>query len=204
MRKKSRIIDIGLILLILLLGGFLVSRLRVFIKSMQEENNPSITAITQTDAAEAEPTDEVIENYSRQLGIAAPDFSLETMDGEMVALSDYLGMPVMINFWATWCPPCTAEMPLIDEFAELYVDELVVLAVNAGEKEADVRDFSEAYDFHMTFLLDPANSTAAKYYVFGYPSSVFVDDAGLLQAMHVGELDDNLLSDYLNEIGVGK
>ena len=204
MRKKSWIIDISLLVLIIVLGVFLYTQLKENRETIQPENTSMAAEATQTTVEDNGPTDEIVVNYSRQLGQSAPDFTLMDLDGNTVALSDFLGMPVMINFWASWCPPCTAEMPLIDEFAVQYADELVVLAVNVGEQEFDVRAFLNENKFHLMFLLDPSNSVAEKYYVFGYPASMFIDEEGLLQGMHIGELDESKLMAYLREIGVGK
>jgi peroxiredoxin len=202
--KKSWLIDAGLIILIILSGVFLYNRLKEYQQSMQQEEPIAMDSTTQLSTEAVESTEEIAVNYSRQLGVPAPDFTLKNVDGEFVSLSDYLGTPVMINFWTTWCLSCTTEMPLIDEYAKVYADELVVLAVNAGEQKEDVRDFIEAEDFHMVFLMDPSNSVEAKYFVYGYPASIFIDDEGLLQAIHFGELDEDGLIGYLGKIGVGK
>ena len=204
MRKKSWIIDISLLILIIVLGIFLYNRLKENKETIQPENTSIATAAMQTPLEDDEPTNEIVVNYSRQLGLSAPDFTLMDLDGNPVALSDFLGVPVMINFWASWCPPCTAEMPLIDEFAVQFADDLVVLAVNVGEQEFDVRAFLNENEFHLLFLLDPSNSTAEKYYVYGYPASMFIDEEGLLQGMHIGELDESKLRAYFREIGVGQ
>jgi len=203
-QKKSLFINAGLVVLIILLGVFLYKQMDTYKQSMGQEEISSTGLMAQSPTDVPEMTDEVVENYSRRLGVTAPDFSLKSLDGEEVSLSDYLGTPVMINFWATWCPPCTAEMPLIDEFAEVYAGELVVLAVNAGEEKADVQEFIGAEEFHMVFLLDSSNAAAEKYFVYGYPASMFIDEEGLLQAIHIGELDEDGLAAYLSEIGVGK
>jgi len=122
----------------------------------------------------------------------------------MVTLSEYLGTPVMINFWATWCQPCKAEMPIIQQFIEGYPGEFTVLAVDVGEKVEVVREFVRENDFDFLFLPDLSNSTAYTYGISGYPTSVFIDKDGLLNAMHIGELNKDLLTAYLREIGVGE
>lgn len=134
----------------------------------------------------------------------APEFTLQKLDGEWVALSDFRGKAVLINFWATWCPPCREEMPLIQAVAEQYPQDLVILAINAGEHEDDVRRYVEAHDFDMVFLLDPENSAATAYTVRGFPTSFFVDTEGVLQGTYIGELDETLLTAYLGKIGIGE
>lgn len=204
MRKRTWYIDAGLIVLIILLSVFLYTLLKEYTRYIQQEETLSMESATQIPTETLEPTDEIVENYSRKLGVTAPDFSLKDLDGGEVSLSDFLGTPIMINFWTTRCSPCSEEMLLIDEYAELFEGELVVLAVNAGEQEVEVREFIGVEDFHMVFLLDPSNSVSAKYSVSGYPASMFIDKEGLLQAIRIGELDEDGLTAYLGEIGVGK
>jgi thiol-disulfide isomerase/thioredoxin len=134
----------------------------------------------------------------------APDFSLESLNGDSVSLSDYRGKAVMINFWATWCPPCRAEMPLIQDFADQFADELVVLAVNAGEHRGDVAYFVEEHGFDLVFLLDPENSVATLFNVRGFPTTLFIDQQGVLQATFIGEMDEAILSTHLEKIGLGE
>ena len=77
-----------------------------------------------------------------QVGNLAPDFQLDNLDGKPVALSDLKGKPVLLNFWATWCPPCRDEMPYIQEIYDEWSDEgLVVLAINYGESASRVKEF---------------------------------------------------------------
>jgi thiol-disulfide isomerase/thioredoxin len=156
-----------------------------------------------TDEPADEPTDEPAVEQAADPPLA-PKFSLTNLEGETVTLLDYLGTPVMINFWATWFPPCRAEMPVIQQFQDDFEGEFVVLAVNGGETEAEVRGFMEANDFTLTFLLDPENSVAQQYGIRGFPTSIFVDSEGYLQAYHIGEVDEDLLTRYLALIGVGE
>jgi thiol-disulfide isomerase/thioredoxin len=133
----------------------------------------------------------------------ALDFSLESLEDRNISLSDFKGTPVMVNFWATWCPPCRAEMPLIQSYAEANRDEVVILAVNAGEDKATVESFATAQDLDdLVFLLDPDNSVASLYRIPGFPTSLFIDAEGMLTAAHIGELNEDLLIQYLAKIGV--
>jgi thiol-disulfide isomerase/thioredoxin len=144
----------------------------------------------------------VISNESSQEG--GEELSWISLEGETLSLSDFEGIPLLLNFWATWCPPCLAEMPLIQDYADQYQDQLVVLAINAGEDEAVVRDFVTQQNLELTFLLDPSNSAAKHYRVYGFPTSLFFDEDGVLQSTHIGELNDVLLEKYLLKIGIGE
>jgi len=157
------------------------------------QNNPQ-EEMTQT-PLEQEPTE-----FDAEPALA---FNLVNLDGESVALSDFLGNAVMVNFWATWCPPCRAEIPLIQEYAAANQGQLVVLAINAREENHTVQNFVDSQNFEdVNFLLDPTNSVADLYRVPGLPTSLFIDAEGLLQGIHIGELDEDLLTTYLAGIGV--
>lgn len=123
-------------------------------------------------------------------GRAAPDFELQNLDGETVALSDYLGSPVLLNFWATWCSPCCYEMPFIQA---VYEDPawdgvgLVILAVNLGESQATVAAFMEENGYDFTALLDSSGDVGTvKYNVRSIPTSLFIDENGIIQYIDVG------------------
>lgn len=132
----------------------------------------------------------------------APDFQLTNLNEEDVSLSEFQGKAVIVNFWAIWCPPCRAELPLIQEHADQYSDQLVVLAVNAGEEKSNVKHFVETFDYDLVFLLDPDSHAANLYQVRGLPTTIFVDQEGVWRATHIGELNQPLLSNYLMKIGV--
>lgn len=120
-------------------------------------------------------------------GKPAPTFTSPSLAGSEIALADYAGDVIVVNFWATWCPPCKAEMPGINAFYEAYQDEgLVVLAVNAKENEATVRPFIEASGFSFPVLLDPAGSVVNQYQVRSFPTTIVVDRDGVVQYIHTG------------------
>lgn len=123
-------------------------------------------------------------------GSLAPDFSLPDLTGTTVRLSQFRGQPVWINLWATWCPPCRAEMP---EMQKLYVkykgQGLVVLGVDYREDKDTVVTFVQDNGFAWQFLLDPTGTVARSYYVTGIPTHVFVDRRGVIQALPIGGLD---------------
>ncbi|MDQ7864296.1 TlpA disulfide reductase family protein [Peribacillus frigoritolerans] len=88
-----------------------------------------------------------------KIGAKAPNFSLKTLDGKQVELSDYEGKKVMLNFWATWCPPCKKEMPDMEKYTQQAGDDVVVLAVNI-DPENDVQAFVEDNGITFTIPLD--------------------------------------------------
>lgn len=196
---KKRLIDIGLVIIILAMGAFVYFRITRMVGELRgaysETELPQDVTVTQTPSSTPEPA------YSQD-AMLAPDFELSSLESGIVSISDYRGTAVMINFWVIWCPPCRAELPLIQSFADLYEDELVVLAVNAGEDRTNVYHFVNEFNYDLIFILDPSNSLAPKYGVRGLPTSVFIDAEGLIQTRHIGLLSEELLSDYLSQVGV--
>lgn len=124
-----------------------------------------------------------------QTGDKAPDFTLQTLNGEEVSLSDYRGEKVLINFWATWCPPCRAEMP---DMQQLYEDEDVnILAVNLTETEAGLQNVESFIDeFGITFPipLDEKVDVAHAYGVQPIPTSFFIDREGIVHSISIGPM----------------
>jgi thiol-disulfide isomerase/thioredoxin len=137
------------------------------------------------------------------VGKPAPELSLTALDGSVVDLGELRGHPVVINYWATWCDPCRAEMPLLQSRYEEYAPDLYILGVNAGEDQADVSKF--VADLALTFpvLLDKEYKAEAAFGIMAYPATVFVDSNGMIQARQIGQLDSRLLDAYLKLIGVG-
>jgi cytochrome c biogenesis protein CcmG/thiol:disulfide interchange protein DsbE len=120
-------------------------------------------------------------------GFPAPDFTLETLDGRAVTLSDLRGQVLLINFWASWCPPCREEMPAIQQVYERYRgQDFVVLAVNLQEQDAQVTAFSDRLELTFPVLMDRDGSVFDRYRVMALPSTFFVDRAGVIQELAVG------------------
>lgn len=134
----------------------------------------------------------------------APNFKLENLSGDKVQLIDLRGKTVMVNFWATWCIPCEAEMPLIEEYYQRYSPDLVVLAVNADEPPEDVKRFVDNLQLSFEILLDPGSRIDHLYQVRAFPTTFFVDKDGMIRFQHIGLLQEKQLAAYLEEIGVGK
>jgi thiol-disulfide isomerase/thioredoxin len=206
--KKNRwILDVLLVVGIAAMGLFVYYRISQMLSDREQDaDGSSPETINQPTSF---PTDTLVESYKSEQqeqeieAQPALDFQLVNLKGNDTSLSDFLGTPVMVNFWATWCPPCRAEMPLIQEFAAELQGDFVVLAVNVGEEKPIIESFVEAQNLgDLIFLLDPTNSVASLYRVPGFPTSLFIDEVGMLQAVHIGEVDRDLMTNYLAKIGV--
>jgi peroxiredoxin len=122
-----------------------------------------------------------------EVGKTAPDFELDTLDGQTVALSQLKGQPVLLNFWATWCGPCTHEMPFLQQvYQDWPEEELVLLAVNIGESSSQVAQFMQSQGFSFPVLLDRSGNTAQKYNIIGIPTTFFIDSKGVIREIKIG------------------
>ena len=122
-------------------------------------------------------------------GFLAPDFTLKTLEGETVHLSDYRGQAVLLNLWATWCPPCRAEMPAIQKMYEKYKDQgFIVLAVDMTYQDvaSDVEPFVQDYGLTFPILMDTTGQAASLYELRSLPSSYFIDRDGIIQEVVIG------------------
>jgi len=121
--------------------------------------------------------------------VAAQDFTLNDMDGEPHRLADYRGKVVLVNFWATWCPPCRREMPALESLYRNYRDRgLVVLAVNQWEDPDLVFAYMGQLEVVPTFpvLFDPESRISVAYGVKGLPTSFLIDRKGRLVYRAIG------------------
>lgn len=116
------------------------------------------------------------------VGSTAADFTLPDLNGQAQQLSQFRGKIVLLNFWATWCKPCTTEMPAMQSCYDKLRDKgLVVLAVNELEDDAKVREHIKNYGHTFPVLMDHDNRVANMYGVYGLPVSVFIDERGVVQ-----------------------
>jgi peroxiredoxin len=136
------------------------------------------------------------------VGTAAEDFRLVDLDGKQQSLSQYRGKVVLVNFWATWCKPCTTEMPAMQAtYDKLREKGFVVLAVNELEDEVKVREHIKQYGHTFPVLLDRDNKVANQFGVFGLPVSVFIDEKGVVQEyIKGGLLTEQLILDAVARI----
>lgn len=134
------------------------------------------------------------EEVGLEKGQLAPDFTLQNMQGEEVTLSDLRGKRVVLNFWATWCPPCEAEMPHMQKYYEQYKkeDNVEIIGVNltyANEKVERVEQFLKSYNISFPILLEQNEMVAQQYQIITIPSTYMIDTKGKIQKKIIGPLD---------------
>jgi peroxiredoxin len=129
-------------------------------------------------------------------GDPAPDFTLLLDDGRYVRLSDLQGQPVVLNFWATWCPPCRAEMPELVKAANAGED-VIVLAVAVKEDRTTVKNFAVEYKLNLPVALDRQGKLSDLYRVQGFPTTYFIDRDGNFTARVVGQMTPDVLAQQL-------
>jgi peroxiredoxin len=129
--------------------------------------------------------------YGLKVGESAPSFTLPQRGGGSVDLASLRGHVVVVNFWATWCAPCVAEMPSLDRLHRaLSRDGLVVLGVSVDEDEAALTAFLEKGGLTLKVLRDPGGAVASgAYRTTGYPETFVIDPAGVIQETYVGPAD---------------
>jgi thiol-disulfide isomerase/thioredoxin len=130
----------------------------------------------------------------------ARDFTLTTLDGESVSLSDYRGQWVLLNFWATWCSPCVEEMPYLSRLAAER--DLVVLGINFKEDAASVAQFVAEKGIDFPILLEPDDITLLYYGVRGLPRTFLIAPDGALAHTAIGALRPAEFSARLDALGV--
>jgi peroxiredoxin len=122
-------------------------------------------------------------------GFLAPNFTLETLNGDSITLSDLKGKAVIVNIWATWCPPCRAEMPALQSLHEDYQDqELIILAINSTiqDDESQIDPFAQEFGLTFPILLDRNGDTTRAYNITSLPSTFFIGKDGIIREVVIG------------------
>jgi len=184
-------------LIILLVGvglGFGIGALVLLPTPPQRETTPATVLAVSTGKSAPVP---IVDS-------PAPDFTLQALDGGEVGLSQFRGQPVLINFWASWCAPCRAEMPDLVRVYEAHKAEgFVLLGVNLTFQDSlpDVRAFVEAFKMSFPVLLDDTGQvTNDLYRLRGLPLSVFVNRSGIIARLHIGAMTSEQIDQYYEVI----
>ena len=139
------------------------------------------------------------------VGSEAPDFGLQDASGRVVTLSSLRGKVVVVDFWATWCPPCRALMPYLEKMQRKFASNgLVILGLDVGEGAKEVTAFAKQHSYTFTLLLGAEPDISAKYYVEAYPTTFVIDRVGRITFRDLGgNSPDKLRSAVQSALAVG-
>lgn len=138
-------------------------------------------------------------------GALAPDFQAADGEGTLLRLSDYRGRPVLVNFWATWCPACVAELPAIQAVLDHERDQgFEVIAVSLQEDATDAQRFLDDLGVGPRLALDPDGSIARLYQVVGLPASFFVDRDGVIRKVWLGQMTPQQVEEFTHDALEGR
>jgi len=195
MKKKTLLVTV-LVLVILIAGA------TVLYNTLGDNVDPG-AGVGQTSeyTGEAEVSDE---SDSTEEKVLAPDFTVYDNAGGAVRLSDFRGMPVVLNFWASWCGPCKSEMPDFDEAAEKYSGEVVFLMVNLTDGSQETVDTAYAFineqGYTFPVFYDTEMEAAQTYGVTSVPMTYFIDAEGYGIARAMGAIDGDMLQQGIDMI----
>jgi cytochrome c biogenesis protein CcmG/thiol:disulfide interchange protein DsbE len=121
-------------------------------------------------------------------GFLAPEIALLDINGNEITLSELRGHPVIVNFWATWCPPCRAEMPAMQRAKLDYEEEVIVLAVNSTNQDSlpAVKQFIDQFEISFPVLLDEQGIAANTYQISSLPTTYFIGKDGVINEVVIG------------------
>ena len=173
--------------------GILTVLILLFVMNMLKDDKVSETALTSSAQTENEIQEEKGEVSSERK--VAQDFTLTTLQGEQVTLSDYKGKIILLNFWASWCEPCKDEMPDMQRFSEKNPD-IAVLAVNLTSMDIgidDVKQFVHYFGLTFPILLDEEDVVGQQYKILTIPTSYIIDTEGRIFKEVIGPMDEKMM-----------
>ncbi len=128
----------------------------------------------------------------------APDLSLDDLEGQPTSLSAYLGKVVLVNNWATWCPPCKAEMPALQAFYEAHKNQnFELIGIEAGKSASEVSQFVEQYGLTFPIWLDPDSKSLDAFHNQALPNSYVIDKNGVVRLAWSGAISLDMLEKYV-------
>ncbi|MBT2680860.1 TlpA family protein disulfide reductase [Bacillus sp. ISL-35] len=130
------------------------------------------------------------------IGLMAPSFTLKNFAGEEIDLKKYKGRKIMLNFWATWCPPCKEEMPAMEKFYKNHSGQIEILAINL-DPQNDVKGFAEKNDLSFQILLDESGTTQKSYQIISIPTTFIIDEKGVILKRHIGSMSYEQMEELL-------
>lgn len=133
-------------------------------------------------------------------GYLAPDFSLETLNGDTFTLGALRGQPVVLNFWATWCPPCRVEIPHFEQASRTYNGQVAIVGIDDGEPAARVGPFVQEMGMSYAVPLDEDSVVSRRYQVNSLPTTFFIGADGVIQNVHIGLINQAVLEEKIEAL----
>ena len=165
------------------------------------EPSPSSPTNPSTEGTTSGKKPDVTEDIKKN---TAPDFTVLDKDGNTVRLSEKFGKPIVINFWATWCPPCKQELPDFDKLCKEYGDRVVFMMVNLTDGYRDTVDgtkrFVSGKGYTFPVYFDTKDNAASAYNVSSIPQTTFIDAKGNIYTTRIGAMNEATLRIYLNAL----
>lgn len=153
------------------------------------------------DASQAIAQNEEFSATPVKVDYPAPELTLTDLEGAPVSLKDYLGSVVLVNMWATWCPPCKAEMPTLQSFYDEYEDKgFVIIAINDGDTADLVGPFVQDYELTFPVWLDEEYISEKAFETQNLPSSYVIDRGGTVRLMWIGAISARVLQSHVPPI----
>lgn len=162
---------------------------------------PLIRSRPEGDSSQSDPDERIVESGSVSVGFPAPMFTLPDISDIPIKLDDFLGKVVIVNFWATWCVPCREEMPVLDDFGLQYSDSVIILGIAVKDTPESVRDFVEETEVSYPILIDETGVVGTAYHVVGYPTTYFIDAAGIIRGKYIGMMTPRIVLQNLTPLG---
>ena len=199
MKKRRTVFLLAILVLLLVVAGILYG---VLSRSVKPDASDRPTAPVQ------QPTTQPGEEHSQteppqEDVIPAPNFGAYDADGNRVQLTDYIGKPIVLNFWASWCGPCRKEMPHFEQAYRDMGQDVTFLMVNMtanGETQESAQSFLDDSGYTFPVLFDLDMEAAYNYGVYSLPMTVFIDENGNVQDLAIGAIDEATLLSKIDKI----
>lgn len=144
------------------------------------------------------------QDYGPQVGQKAPNFTLQTLSGESFTLEHLQGKKVILNFWATWCPPCKEELPAMQNVYDQYKDqgvEVVAINLTVGKETVEnAKQFMEEHGLTLTVPLDESGDVLELYEIMPLPTSYFIDSSGIIRSKYLGPMTEEYMKEELEKL----
>jgi len=200
MKNKTLLITIIILLVVLGIAAVLYPKLSAGMQTQQLATTATTAPTEAAEEAVPEETQPETTEPTEPETVPAPDFTVQDWDGNEVQFSDYLGKPIVLNFWAHWCGPCQMEMPEFNAAYERLGGEVTFLMVHEGAAVDDGKEKVTEGGYTFPVVFDVDSSAGNMYGITAFPTTFFIDKDGNLQAYYMGAMDADLLQQGIDLI----